>query len=145
MTLGEIAAQAATSGECERTRFAISCIAYVSWCIQATCSRTYDFNSQPKLVLINRPERIEGLLRVITRRKSGNRRDLNLRPTNPITDNTTLTDLCLLHGVGFEYLKSFRQFKINGTMLSTFIAYFMFHCYECSTYHRATLLNVRSI
>jgi len=51
MTPGEIAEQEATSGECELTKFAFTCIAYVSW-IQAPCSRTKDFNPQPKLVLI---------------------------------------------------------------------------------------------
>jgi len=37
MTLGETAAQVATSGECELTKFTFSCIAYTfrAWCIQA--------------------------------------------------------------------------------------------------------------
>jgi hypothetical protein len=51
MTLGEIAAQEMTSGECEVTRFAFSCI-YVLWWIQTPCHCTrLNFYPQPKLVL----------------------------------------------------------------------------------------------
>jgi len=58
MTLGEIAAQAATSGERVLIQFACSSI-YVSWCIQAPCSSTNDLTPSQVLVLIYRPRKDE--------------------------------------------------------------------------------------
>ena len=43
MTFGELVAQAVTSDEYELIKFAFSCMRFVSWCIQAPCSRTKDF------------------------------------------------------------------------------------------------------
>jgi len=76
-TLGEyIGAHVLTSGECdcELTKVALSCIRFV-------VNPSADFNSQPKLVLINQPRkderlswlaymRVNNLLKVITHRKS---------------------------------------------------------------------------
>jgi len=47
MAFGEIAARAVTSGEFELTKFA-----FIAASERPSCSRTEDFNPQPKLVLI---------------------------------------------------------------------------------------------
>jgi len=54
LTLGEIAAQAATY---------LPLAEFVSWCMQAPCSRMKDFNPQPKLVLIYQYRKDERLSR----------------------------------------------------------------------------------
>jgi len=58
-TLGEIAAQAATSGECELTKFAFSCIRFVD----PSALQPYEgLSPKPKLTLIIDPERMIGLV-----------------------------------------------------------------------------------
>jgi len=55
MTLGEIAAQAATCGECELTKFALSCIRFV-------VHPSADFNPSRSWYLFIDPERMIGLV-----------------------------------------------------------------------------------
>jgi len=59
MTLGEIAAQTATSGECELTTFAFTCIRFV---VHPSGLQPYEgLQPQPKLALIYRPQKDERL------------------------------------------------------------------------------------